>query len=590
MVARARSGQSDLIIAVIAFGIVLLALLPLTYSTITNYFRTGASEIEILNKIRESQLLQSSLMNEVNVTALKRTDGTLEIWITNGGGKTLMIQKVLALITISNNTYLTDLTQTITDKQLISVNPSSQLHLLINLSKTLENVANQQITISSVLLITPEGGIITAKLYTEELLEQIALSSITKGQPISKVYKLLGFPVESNDNISDPGLILQKNYEIYSVPLVDLGTPLTRIDLNSSAPELLRQPDPDKYVSYGGVEGVEYGLVLKDVFRNTNISTPRPLVMGNMFLTFYPGSSDKYIIEFSYSTDKVNILDVGNMEYDLGGVCPYGYRVKIIGYTGRIGLYQVSNDTSRTITPLQDPAALLYNYDPLHDNYRYLILNGHADTVRVYCRSPIYKTSSYAPYISYVATQPGSNYANILFTFEDVYFGWANTYNDIIKSRWYYIGDLEDDFSESALVFVYKGNDLVISNTNSSAIAIVLNYRFHDNEGNDYSGVTEDRPIMVVGLVDEHGYVLSYRTYTFRELTRYEDTYPPTSEAQSSLVFIPLPPSSIVGEKRYYVFLLIQDPYSIETSGQQIVDDVDYVLYISDLSVLLFGG
>lgn len=585
LAARLRSGQSDLIIAIMVFGIVLLILLPLAYSTITSYVRTGSSEADILNRIRETRLLQSSVMGEVNATALVRRDGILEIWVTNRGGNEIVIQKIMALLRVNKETLLTDLTRKAVRASLIRIEPSSQLHFAINLSEAVDAGENERISVSSVILVTPEGSILTAKLYTEELLEQLALASVTGGQPISEVHKILGLSVANNDDLSDPALILSKNYDIYSVPPLGPNDVLTRIELNSPARELLNQPDPSKPDPYDGVEGVWYGLVLRDILRDVDISTPSPLAVGNLFLTYYPGTNDKYIIEFSFSRRISNVINIGGTNYDLGGICNYGYRVKIFGYSGNIGLYQVANGTT-SIIPRHDPAALLYNYDPWFGRYRYLILNGHADAVHIYCRSSDFKESSYAPYISYVATQPDSKYANLLFTFEDVYFGWASTYNDVIKGRYYYIGYREDDVSDSALVLVYKGDDVIISNTNSTAVSIILNYRFHDNEGNDYYGVTEDRPIMIVGLVDEDGYVLSYRTYKFRELTRYEDTYPPNSEAQSSAIFIPLPPPDIVGEKRYYVFLLVQDPYG-STSR---VNDVDFVLYISDLSVLLFGG
>ncbi|MEM4745032.1 MAG: hypothetical protein QXX52_08680, partial [Ignisphaera sp.] len=197
-------------------------------------------------------------------------------------------------------------------------------------------------------------------------------------------------------------------------------------------------------------------------------------------------------------------------------------------------------------------------------------LSGRADRIEIYVRSTG-SESSYNPYIMLMNTDKSSGSAGILFTSIDRTWGNITTRNEGVDSLL--------DYSKQALVLVYR--DYVVSNYDSSAVVIAVNYRFHDNEGSDAIGTSVDRPIMLVGLVDENGAIYSYRSYTFRELTRYEDTYPPTAQAQSSLVFIPLPPRE-TGEKKFYVFIAIQDPYHYNGN----LDDLDFTLYIESLSIL----
>jgi hypothetical protein len=125
---------------------------------------------------------------------------------------------------------------------------------------------------------------------------------------------------------------------------------------------------------------------------------------------------------------------------------------------------------------------------------------------------------------------------------------------------------------------------MTITNSKYLGVILVVNYRFHDNEGSDFYGVSSNRVIFEVGLMDSEGNVLSSRSFTFKELTRYEDTYPPRAQAQSASIFIPLPrPESSGGTKVYYPFIKIQDPYG----GSGNLDDLDFILLIEGLGVLL---
>jgi hypothetical protein len=123
-----------------------------------------------------------------------------------------------------------------------------------------------------------------------------------------------------------------------------------------------------------------------------------------------------------------------------------------------------------------------------------------------------------------------------------------------------------------------------LSNTEYSGVILTVNYQFIDNEGSDQDGVTVNKPIFILGLVEDVNgqyQVYTYRNYTFWELTRYEDTFPPVSQMQSSVLFFPLPDQS-TGERKFYVFLSIQDPYWYNG----VLDDLDFALYIESLVLI----
>uniref|UniRef100_A0A7C2VM51 Uncharacterized protein n=1 Tax=Ignisphaera aggregans TaxID=334771 RepID=A0A7C2VM51_9CREN len=240
-------------------------------------------------------------------------------------------------------------------------------------------------------------------------------------------------------------------------------------------------------------------------------------------------------------------------------------RIKIYGFkpsADQQGVLRLGN--SWVARPSQDVASFTFvNVG--------LTLSGTAERVEIYKRDLVDGGTGYDPYIMLLNTDGGQGLAGILFTTIDRTYGSSSSINEGSDSLL--------DYSVKPIALAYKGYN--ISNTNHSAVVIAINYRFHDNEGSDAGGTTVDKPIMFVGLVDESGRIYSYRSFTFRELTRYEDTYPPTAQAQSSLVFIPLPPPE-VGKKTFYLFVAFQDPYSY--SG--FLDDLDFTLFIESLSLI----
>ncbi|MEM2018725.1 MAG: hypothetical protein QXM34_03085, partial [Zestosphaera sp.] len=438
----------------------------------------------------------------------------------------------------------------------ISVGPNS---VVTHQSYEVQNYCSTDCRVVNVMLLTDKGTVINPRIYTAEFLEEFMVS-----QEVALVKLHTHLPLPYYDPSSVRSSIENSGFRVADPRLLEV---------------------PAQGVDVRGVKGVGTGAyyLLQEYLDVASISTSNAPV-GNLYLGYNPRDTKKYDIMFSWNRgDNLDItLTISGQNINLGSVCPNGYRVKILGFRNSTNYIIGFSNGNRITSPDPDPAR--YSYLTSRQGVR-ISLVGSAERVRIYCRSsnPNYE-SSYEPYIMLTKFNAGAPGPSILMVFEDVYYGFYNSRNDAYStSRG---GKVVQDVSTQPLLLVYNSTTMVITNSKYLGVVLVVNYRFHDNEGNDFYGVSADRVIFEVGLVDSEGNVLASRTFTFKELTRYEDTYPPRAQAQSATVFIPLPrPEVTGGAKTYYPFIKIQDPYG----GTGNLDDLDFMLLIEGLGVLLIS-
>ncbi|MEM1961923.1 MAG: hypothetical protein QXY48_05520 [Sulfolobales archaeon] len=403
----------------------------------------------------------------------------------------------------------------------------------------------------------------SAKLYNTTLISELSPVGEEVRVLPPKAHQII--PVERFDNIWDIESMLGGSGFVLAKP--DNSFNPSRLELLDSFNSLLE-----------GIRTASGRWVSQRILSSVEISMS-DVEVRNVFLGYDPRDPSKYVLLITSDTSMTITLN-GNRNTFCTNLP--ATRVKIYGFrsTAREGIIRIAGDTSRfgsgvwIVKPDQDVG----EYTFIGGSGRGKIsMIGIADRVEVYCfETNSYRYTSYYPYILFMNTVGEPGRASLLFTTIDAVYGLASSPNDRPGST-----PLQD-FSQLPLALVYKRME--ISNNNTKAVLLLLNYRFHDNEGNDFAGVTVDRPIIILGIIDDENRVVSYRSFTFRELTRYEDTYPSTAQAQSSLVFIPIPSKDSVGIKNYFVFIIIQDPYL----NNNTYDDVDITIYIESLTILLY--
>ncbi len=547
---KPRRGTASLIVAILVLTALAVSLPTLFFYVYTSRVRQEAralSYLEVEDRARYVDLDAVAVISQ----------GVLELVVWNRGGKEVVIEGVLALSGCGSERAMLRLSGSGE-----VLRPGSAYRLTVNL----RDPSCPERSVGGVYVVTSEPRVYSVRLYNMTAIEGLGPAIGEElGALVSVIHVLI--PVEVR---ADP-------WDVVGV-LREAGFALAEPDSSTSPSRLVLSGDYSALES--GVESASGRWISRSNFSNVEISATG-LRVRNVFLGYDPGEPSKYVLLLT--NDGSVTLNVGGTQM---AFCSAAARVKIYGFESSNpgGVIYVNGDQSRFGSggtwirkPYQDVANLTF-LD--RDRRGQIALSGRARRVEVYCFEPgQVRASSYAPYLLLMNTA-GSRGAGVLLTTIDAVYGFSTNRNDLSGT-----GVALQDHSARPLALVYRR--LAIDNNNTRAVLIALNYRFHDNEGQDFYGVTVDRPVVILGLVDEEGRILSYRSFTFRELTRYEDTYPPAAQAQSALALIPLPPADSAGFRRFYVFLIIQDPYLYNT-GNSNLDDLDLTLYIESLAVLLF--
>jgi len=546
---RFLRGQGSIVISIIITSLFVLIVLPTAIHLI---IMTPSSSTEFLPETySEFKELVSYATREINATVFVDENNVVTTAIVNYGMSEVNVITLFYRLARRDGT-----TTVLREETSISVGPNS---VVTHQSYEVQNYCLTDCRVVNVMLLTDKGTVINPRIYTAEFLEEFMVS-----QEVALVKLHTHLPLPYYDPSSVRNSIENSGFRVADPRLLEV---------------------PAQGVDVRGVKGVGTGAyyLLQEYLDVASISTSNAPV-GNLYLGYNPRDTKKYDIMFSWNRgDNLDItLTISGQNINLGSVCPNGYRVKILGFRNSTNYIIGFSNGNRITSPDPDPAR--YSYLTSRQGVR-ISLVGSAERVRIYCRSsnPNYE-SSYEPYIMLTKFNAGAPGPSILVVFEDVYYGSDDSINDAyITSRG---GKVLQDVSTQPLLLVYNSTTMVITNSKYLGVVLVVNYRFHDNEGNDFYGVSADRVIFEVGLVDSEGNVLASRTFTFKELTRYEDTYPPRAQAQSATVFIPLPrPEVTGGAKTYYPFIKIQDPYG----GTGNLDDLDFMLLIEGLGVLLIS-
>ncbi|MCI4436586.1 MAG: hypothetical protein JHC33_07230 [Ignisphaera sp.] len=534
-------GESTVIVVTIFIAIFIAAVLPFTLYIYTMYGAVPSSDAS--NKLfSATQLMLASITRDINATGVVDDEGVLHLYIYSRTGERVEIDKVLLRVSEGTYVVLSNISR--------YVEPGKFVYIPVNL-KTYGYIAEPIL----VYIITRRGVVVPAKIISLTTQQNVQTPQQLEQPPTPKIFQLIPIKVTEGENIWNLTILTQKGFKIAT--LDNPVNPTKVVNLSISDQIALASS-----LGMSGGTSPNYVWSLDRVFSNVRIAIYDQYI-NNLWIGYNPLNTSTYNIMIT--SDSLTIA-IDSNQMDLCSLGPV--RVKIYGFRSSRpeGILQLGGEWLQT--PNQDIAAYTFSYSNLY-------LDGEASRVEVYCRIMSSETG-YNPYTLLMNTDGSNGYASILFTTIDEIWGWYFNRNDGY--------DMLLDYSTNSFALVYT--QLVISNKNYSNVIITLNYRFHDNEGSDEEGITHDYPIMFVGLVDDKGNIYSYRSYTFRELTRYEDTYPPTAQAQSSVVFIPLPPPDVAGEKKFYVFIAFQDPYSY--NGY--LDDLDFTLYIENLSVALMTG
>ncbi|MEO3993328.1 MAG: hypothetical protein QN229_03335 [Desulfurococcaceae archaeon TW002] len=543
---RFLRGQGSLIVSVIVTSLFVLIVLPTAMYLV---IRAPSSSMEFLPKMySEFTELVSYATKEINATVFVDENNVVTIAVVNYGMTEINIVTLFFRLAHDNGT-----TTVLMEDVSIKVSPNSlttyQYYGVVDYCSINCNVMN-------IMLLTDKGTVITPRIYTAMFLEKFMVS-----QEVALVKMHTYLPLPYYDSSSVRVSLEGSGFRITDSRLLEV---------------------PRERAEVRGVRGIGTGAyyLRQEYLDVTSISLSNAPV-GNLYLGYNPKDTKKYDIMFSWN--RGNYLDVtlviSGQNINLGSVCPYGYRVKILGFKNSTNFIIAFSSGLRITSPDPDPAK--YSYLTSRQGVR-ISLVGSAEIVRIYCRSSnISYESSYEPYImltKFSADAPGPS---LLMVFEDVYPGFTSTANDAYATG--LGGRVMQDFSTQPLLLVYNSSTISITNSKYLGVLLVVNYRFHDNAGDDGD---PNKVIFEVGLIDSEGNVLASRTFTFKELTRYEDTYPPRAQAQSATVFIPLPRPEVSGRvKTYYPFIRIQDPYGESST----LGDLDFLLLIEGLGVLLIS-
>lgn len=549
---RSRRGISNVIVATLVFTALAFTLPTVLFYT---YVSRVANEIKAISYLEVEERVKYV---DMNVTALIDGAGNLYVVVFNRGGRQVDIEKMLVLTHCSGEGLILGL-----PNSKITLKPGAYHEHFITRSQLPCSGA----TVSGVYIVTSEPLIYSAKLYNLTEMETYFPGMTQERALPPQSYKL--FPV---GRVSEPWDI--------SRTLGNWGFVFAVLD-NPYNPAKLDLSNPDTVIS-GGMSNSRGTWQRTALLENVRIRA-NDVYVRNVILGYDPRDPSKYVIMLT--NDGSISLEV-NSAYTTycSGVGMLATRIKIYGFisSNPQGVLRVSGDSTRfgsggawIKTPSQDVADYMF----LGGSSRGRIyLDGFADRVEVYCLSGSSGVSSYEPYILFMNTVKRRAAGSLLFNTIDVVWGNRNTQDDS--------GLL--DVSRYPLTLLFKSPELDIDNNNTKAVLIAINYRFFDNSGDDFGQVTEDRPIIIVGVVNDEGSVVAYRSFSFRELTRYEDTYPPTAQAQSAIAFIPIPASTSVGLRKFYIFISIQDPYLRNNSNNNI-DDVDVMVFIDSIEVILYS-
>jgi len=539
-----KRGQGTVILTVVFLGIFALSIIPLTFYIYTTYIETQRISWDVPTYSLDRAVMGGAL-KDVNATAILEPDNILGIYIENRVGHQISIENILVYVVCNGITSYINI-----EDRGMEIESGYRVENRYNLSIYCRNIDD----VYAVYATTVDGQVIVFRIIKPQFL-QGSITLIQFASPPSRAIQIIPLPIRQDEHIWDIAEILQKSF--YLAELDD-----ARLPKKLSFPRSITGEGMS-----GGSIASRSVWILRNNFTTVNIFINDQSIY-NLWIGYDPRSSQKYNILFTSPSIKIRI---GNSQYTL---CSSSYsRIKIYGFNSDSPLGILRLGSSWILLPSQDIAD--YTFTPIVQSQK-LYLQGQADRVEVYCRESG-SQSGYDPYIIIMNNIDSPGYGKILFTSIDHRYGFKTTRNDNV--------DRLLDYSTKPLALVYR--DLAISNKNFTAVAIAVNYRFHDNEGSDADGTSIDNPIMFVGVIDEQGNIVSYRGFSFRELTRYEDTYPPTAQAQSGVIFIPLPSADIIGEKSFYVFIAFQDPYWYNVYNVNL-DDLDFTLFIESLSVTLF--
>ncbi len=533
-------GQGNIIIATIFFSILLLAIIPL----ILNIYHSSLAKTPIYENpmYRAAELTMKVTSREI-IAFFNASNSILEV--VNIGGSDIEVEKVVVYISCNNQNHYLNMDRVA--KLVSGQRTSLDLKISESLCENLE--------VKTLYIITVEGAVISSTVITIEELSNIPYTS-NISIPIVVPYatRVIPISVGITDNIWSISLLEQKGFTIETLDRMDNPTKVL--------------PYPRLAIDKGMKGGTTTSYIwrLNRVENNINVNI-NDQAIRSLWIGYDPRNKSRYNI----------IITADRISMTLGSStqgCSTASKVKIYGFESLYaqGIIRLRQGSTINWITKPDPDVAKYTFLTTSSITTQLMLLGSADRVEIYCRGTG-DESSYNPYTIFMNTDGSQGYAGILYTAIDRTWGFYNSRNENDNQLL--------DYSVAPLALVYRG--FAISNNNYSSVVIAINYRFHDNEGSDAQGTSIDRPIMFVGLVDEGGTIYSYRSYTFRELTRYEDTYPPTAQAQSSLIFIPLPPRNI-SEKLFYVFIAFQDPYHYNGN----LDDLDFTLYIESLAIIPF--
>jgi len=297
----------------------------------------------------------------------------------------------------------------------------------------------------------------------------------------------------------------------------------------------------------------------------------------------YEPWSDEAIIEIYDGTNKY--------KYNLDSDYPYGWRVKIYGFTPEhqedLHLYYDNHDEGIYVDAYgMDTLGLWWLYASSNSRVgvddAYIFLKGHADQVKIYGCYIGEEEFSYEPFL-FFGDFDNNGVSEMVFITEDVNCGDIFMLNDVVG--WFVL----DDWSVSPLVLKLVGYR--IRSDDYAMVQIAIRMFFHDNLGGDTSEVENtDRILFGVYLIDaETGDIVSSREYIYQELDDLEDTYPPNKNYYVQTISLIIPE---VEGREYYIAIAFQDPYSnykVDDTLKPGFDDGDFIIGIEFLGVVYFA-
>lgn len=538
------------ILTLTAIALSLPAILVYTYTSKVSQEMKAISYLDVENRARYVEVEAVAVVSR----------NTVYVTVKNRGGKDLEIEGIYALSICDSRGVVLRFSGSRE-----ALRPGAYYYVSINLV----NFYCSRISISSVYVVTSEPRVYSARIYNITMVS--GLTPITEGPSALAPRAHVILPIEVRDSPWDIGSVLSNAGFVLADP-DDSFSPSRLALLNGYG------------ILWAGMRTASGRWVEQPPLITVDISMSNTEIRS-VFLGYDPRDPSKYVLL---------ITNDGGIAAMVGGtqrIFCSGYsaaRLKVYGFrnTTKEGIIWIRGDVSRfgsgvwVVKPDQDVSKYAFVGGLSRGR---ISMAGRADRVEVYCfEIGDTRDTGYLPYLLSMNTVGEPSRTSILFTTIDAVYGNATTRNDSPGSV------VLQDFSNRPLALVYR--NLAISNNDAKAILLALNYRFYDNDSTESSnlgGVTIDRPIVILGIIDKECRVVFYRSFTFRELARYENTYPPATQAQSALTLIPLPSKEVAGVNSFYVFIIIQDPYLFSSSDNRL-DDVDVVLYVDSLVLLLY--